>query len=178
VGGDPVPVRRGEENVDASRREAYERAKREIRAVTEGEGDAIANLANAAAALFEALPFTWIGFYRVAGSDLVLGPFQGRSACLRIARGKGVCGAAWERGETVLVPDVHSFPGHIACDPASRSEIVVPLRAPSGEVWGVLDIDSSEPNDFDREDAARLEEIAKIIEEIAARDARFLSQSV
>lgn len=164
--------------MDPKRREGYERAKSEIRAVAEGESDAIANLANAVSILYDALPFTWIGFYRVLGGDLVLGPFQGKPACVRIAMGKGVCGSAWEKGATILAPDVHAFPGHIACDPASRSEVVVPLRAPSGAIWGVLDIDSREANDFDQEDVVHIEEIGEIMEGIVGRDARFLSQVV
>jgi GAF domain-containing protein len=160
------------------RNNAYERATGEIRAVCEGENDAIANLANVVAILFETLPFSWIGVYRRKGGDLLLGPFQGRPACLRIARGRGVCGAAWEREETIVVPDVHAFPGHIACDPASRSEVVVPLHTPAGAIWGVLDVDSRVPNDFDGEDAARLETIGRLVEEIAARDRRFLDECI
>ncbi|MFH1680604.1 MAG: GAF domain-containing protein [Candidatus Eisenbacteria bacterium] len=158
------------------RAEAYRRALEEIRAVTEGESDAIANLANAAAVLFETLPVSWVGFYRVSGGGLVLGPFQGRAACVRIARGRGVCGSAWERGETLVVPDVHEFPGHIACDPSSRSEVVIPLRDPSGAVWGVLDIDSRGVDDFGEDDKAALEPIARLLEEVVARDAGFLRE--
>jgi GAF domain-containing protein len=160
--------------MERDRREAYRRALEEIRSVAEGENDAVANLANAAAILFGALPFSWVGFYRVSGGELVLGPFQGRPACVRIARGRGVCGTAWEKNEALVAPDVHAFPGHIACDPESRSEIVIPLRAPSGDAWGVLDIDSRNVDDFDEEDLAELEPIARLLEEIAARDARFL----
>jgi len=160
--------------VNEGRGEAYRSAGAEIRAVTDGVEDAVANLANVAAVLFDRLPFSWIGFYRVSGGQLVLGPFQGKPACVRIAKGRGVCGAAWEKGEVLLVPDVHAFQGHIACDSASRSEVVLPLRAPNGAIWGVLDIDSSEPNDFAAEDVARLEEIARVIEEVAARDDAFL----
>ncbi|MBM3320454.1 MAG: GAF domain-containing protein [Candidatus Eisenbacteria bacterium] len=161
--------------MERDRLKAYRWALEEIRSVADGENDAVANLANAAAILFEALPFSWVGFYRVSGDELVLGPFQGRPACVRIARGRGVCGTAWEKNEALVVPDVHAFPGHIACDPESRSEIVIPLRAPSGFVWGVLDIDSRNVDDFDKEDLAGIEPIARLLEETAARDARFLS---
>jgi GAF domain-containing protein len=159
--------------VEDARRNAYRRALDEIRAVTEGENDAIANLANAAAILFGALRVSWVGFYRVRGRDLVLGPFQGKVACVRIEPGRGVCGAARDRNETVVVPDVHAFPGHIACDPESRAEIVVPLRAPSGSVWGVLDVDSRTPGDFDGGDAAELETIARLLDTVVSRDPSF-----
>jgi len=159
----------GGEELDGDRSRAYAEAIAEIRSATEGETDPIANLANTAAILFEKLPFSWIGFYRVVGAELVLGPFQGKSACVRVARGRGVCGAAWERGATVVVPDVHAFAGHIACDPESRSEIVIPLRAPDGVVWGLLDVDSREVDDFGAGDRARLEEAAALVEERIAR---------
>ncbi|MBN1826086.1 MAG: GAF domain-containing protein [Candidatus Eisenbacteria bacterium] len=160
------------------RKEIYDLAIREIRAVTAGEMDAIANMANASAILYERLPFSWIGFYRLVHDELVLGPFQGRVACVRIGPGRGVCGVAWERGETLSVSDVHAFPGHIACDPLSRSEVVVPLRAPDGRIWGVLDVDSREPNDFDGDDVEALEKIGRIIEDAAARDERFLAAAL
>ncbi|MFH1277567.1 MAG: GAF domain-containing protein [Candidatus Eisenbacteria bacterium] len=152
-----------------SRAEAYRRALGEIRAVTEGVDDWIANLANAAAILYERLPFSWIGFYRVRGDEMILGPFQGKSACVRIARGRGVCGAAWAEDRTQVVPDVHAFPGHIACDEASRSEVVVPLHFPDGSVWGVFDVDSREPDDFSADDVAALDEIARLVETLLAR---------
>ena len=113
------------------------------------ETDALANLCNAAALVYHALPgINWAGFYLMRGSELVLGPFQGQPACIRIALGRGVCGTAAARRETIVVPDVHAFPGHIACDAASRSEIVVPLVS-EGELVGVLDIDAPEPDRFD-----------------------------
>jgi GAF domain-containing protein len=123
-------------------------------ALTAGERDAIANMANVAALLWEALPeLNWAGFYRNVGGELVLGPFQGRPACIRIRFGKGVCGAAAASLEPQCVADVHAFPGHIACDAASRSELVVPIVA-NGLLAGVLDLDSPRPARFDEEDLA------------------------
>ena len=139
--------------------EKYELLVKQIVSLTEGETDRTANLANTAAAIHEDFGFWWTGFYLVQDKQLVLGPFQGPVACTRIPFGKGVCGTAWQRRETVIVPDVEEFPGHIACSSASRSEIVVPLFK-DGEVAGVLDIDSRELATFDNEDAAGLEAIA------------------
>ncbi len=144
--------------------ERYALLLQQIRSLTEGEGDVTANLANAASALHEAFGFWWTGFYLVRGEQLVLGPFQGLVACTRIPYGKGVCGTAWQRRETVVVPDVEAFPGHIACSSASRSEIVVPLMQ-GGDVLGVLDIDSRELAAFDAEDAAGLAPIAALLAE-------------
>jgi GAF domain-containing protein len=144
--------------------ELYDSLRKSLEAVMEGESDSLANLANAAALLFEALPgINWAGFYVRRGDELVLGPFQGKVACVRIAWGKGVCGAAAERGETLVVPDVNAFPGHIACDAASRSEIVVPLRV-GGRVVGVLDVDAPKEGRFDEEDRAGLGLFARVIE--------------
>jgi GAF domain-containing protein len=142
------------------KQERLGQVRAEIRALMEGERDWTANMANAAAVLFQALPdVNWAGFYLLRGEDLVLGPFQGKPACVRIPVGKGVCGTAAAQRRTLVVPDVHAFPGHIACDPASRSEIVVPLL--QGErLLAVLDIDSPTPGRFDEEDAAGLEAIA------------------
>jgi L-methionine (R)-S-oxide reductase len=127
------------------------------------EADALANLANVAALVYHALPaINWAGFYLKRGSDLVLGPFQGQLACVRIPLGRGVCGTAAVRRATVVVPDVHAFPGHIACDPASRSEIVVPLVS-DGDLVGVLDIDAPEPGRFDEQDRAGLERLADVL---------------
>ena len=135
-------------------------------AVTDGEPDAIANMANLSALLFDALPdLNWAGFYRNVGGELVLGPFQGKAACIRIPFGKGVCGAAAASREVQLVEDVHAFPGHIACDAASRSELVVPI-VHQGELLGVLDLDSPLPARFDREDAAGCSEL---IQKVGAR---------
>lgn len=133
-----------------------------LQALLGQERDTIANAANTAALLFATLPeLNWAGFYFLKGSELVLGPFQGRPACVRIALGRGVCGTAAARRETVLVPDVHEFPGHIACDAASRSEIVVPLVA-GGTLLGVLDLDSPRVGRFDAADRRGLERLAQL----------------
>lgn len=142
--------------------EKYALLLKQVASLTEEETNLTANLANTAAAIHEAFGFWWTGFYLVEEKQLVLGPFQGPVACTRIPYGKGVCGTAWERRETVIVPDVEEFPGHIACSSASRSEIVVPLFR-AGEVVGVLDIDSRELATFDEEDAAGLEAIGKLL---------------
>ena len=135
-----------------------------IRALTEDVPYLMANLANTSALLFETLPnLNWAGFYRMEGGALVLGPFQGKPACIRIAVGKGVCGSAVQEGRTIRVEDVHAFPGHIACDGASKSEIVIPLRK-NGEIWGVLDIDSPLVGRFTQEDQQGLEAAARAIE--------------
>lgn len=134
-----------------------------IDALTADEPDPIANMANAAALLFEYLPdLNWAGFYRLIDGELVLGPFQGKVACIRIALGKGVCGTAAETRETQLVADVNAFPGHIACDAASASELVVPIVA-QGELIGVLDLDSPTPGRFDAGDAAGCEMLVKLL---------------
>lgn len=137
----------------------------QMRALLEGENNIIANLANASALLNVALrDINWVGFYLMTGDELVLGPFQGRVACVRIAVGKGVCGTAVARDTVQLVYDVHQFPGHIACDSSSNSEIVIPLHN-AGTVVGVLDIDSPLVGRFDEEDRAGLEDIAHSIEQ-------------
>ncbi len=141
----------------------YRQLAAALAALLSAERDPIANLANTAALLFEALPgVNWAGFYLLRGAELVLGPFQGKPACVRIALGRGVCGTAAEQRRTQVVPDVHAFPGHIACDGASRSEVVVPLLA-DGRLLGVLDIDSPEPGRFDALDAEGLERIAEVL---------------
>ena len=145
-----------------SKSERYALLLKQVRSLVEGESDPVANLANAASAIHEAFGFWWTGFYLVRGKELVLGPFQGPVACTRIPYGRGVCGTAWARAETVVVPDVEEFPGHIACSSASRSEIVVPLVR-GGEILGVLDIDSRELAAFDAEDAAGLAPIASLL---------------
>ncbi len=128
-------------------------------AVTANEPDPVANMANVAALIWEYLPdLNWAGFYRMIDGELVLGPFQGKVACIRIPLGKGVCGAAAQTGETQLVADVHAFPGHIACDAASQSEIVIPIKR-SGQVVAVLDLDSPRLGRFDLDDTKGLEEI-------------------
>ena len=133
--------------------------ERQVAALLEGETDVIAKMANIAAVLHGTFGFWWTGFYRVAGDELVLGPFQGPVACMHIPFGKGVCGTAWKRNETVVVPDVEQFPGHIACSSASRSEVVVPVHGPDGAVTAVLDIDSDRLATFDEEDKVWLERI-------------------
>ncbi len=145
-----------------NKEETYEALYAEIASVVADERDAVANMANVSALVHERFGFWWTGFYRVVGEQLVLGPFQGPVACTRIAKGRGVCGTSWARGETVVVDDVHLFPGHIACSSASRSEIVVPVIE-DGRVTGVLDIDSQYLKTFDQTDAAWLEKIVKLI---------------
>lgn len=146
-----------------SKEEQYRALVPQIAGLLKGETDLTANLANVSAALKEQFDYFWVGFYLVKGEELVLGPFQGPVACTRIARGKGVCGAAWERGEALIVPDVDAFPGHIACSSLSRSEIVVPLFN-KGRIVGVLDVDSAELDSFNETDQRYLEEIVKLIE--------------
>ena len=141
----------------------------QLRALTDAVPYLVTNLANAAALIFERIEgINWAGFYVLHGDTLVLAPFQGKTACTTIAHGKGVCGAAVVTGKTQRVEDVHKFAGHIACDSASRSEIVLPLRV-SGEIFGVLDIDSPLPARFSPEDQAGFELIAEIIEDIIER---------
>jgi len=142
----------------------------QLRALAAEDNWYVPLLSNASAVLYNALPgLNWAGFYLLRGGRLVLGPFQGRPACVHIAPGKGVCGAALAQDRTLLVPDVHAFPGHIACDSASNSEIVIPLHA-GGRAIGVLDIDSPLPGRFDGTDQAGLEAFARIIEETALFD--------
>lgn len=145
-----------------SKIEKYQTLLPQIKSLISGETDAIANMANVAAALHEAFGFWWTGFYRVEGQQLVLGPFQGPIACTRIPFGKGVCGTAWQRAKTVIVPNVHEFVGHIACSSASNSEIVVPIIR-NNQVTAVLDIDSKDFNTFDETDKIYLEQIAKML---------------
>jgi len=147
----------------------YEALAAELAALTEGVPHKIANLANASALIYERLEdLNWAGFYLMEGGKLVLGPFQGKPACIEIEVGKGVCGTAVREGKSQLVPDVHLFPGHIACDSASNSELVVPLFV-GGEIVGVLDLDSPWPGRFTEEDRAGLELAAKAIEAFLAR---------
>lgn len=134
----------------------------QIAALIEGEDDLIANLANIAGALKEQFNWWWIGFYLVKGNELVLGPFQGPIACTRIRKGRGVCGSAWANTETLIVPDVDKFPGHIACSSLSKSEIVVPMMK-DGIVWGVLDADSEFLEHYDETDQLYLEKIVALI---------------
>lgn len=143
--------------------EQYQSIIPQIQAIIEDETDVIANLANICAALKQQFDWLWIGFYLVKGNELVLGPFQGPIACTRIAIGRGVCGRAWQQQQVIIVPDVDQFPGHIACSSASRSEIVLPMMK-NGECLGVLDIDSSELNQFDEVDAKYLKQLIAMIE--------------
>ena len=139
----------------------------QLKSLTDGIPHPVANLANASALLYEHLDrLNWAGFYRVQGQKLVLGPFQGKTACIEIPMGRGVCGTAAKEDRTLVVPDVHCFRGHIACDSASRSEIVIPLHK-DGRVIGVLDIDSPEPDRFSEEDRTELERFAAILEQTA-----------
>lgn len=143
--------------------EQYRQLCNAAEALTAGEPDGVANMANVAALLWEFLPdLNWAGFYRMIGGELVLGPFVGRPACIRIPLGRGVCGTAAEAGETQLVADVHAFPGHIACDAASQSELVVPVMR-DGKVVAVIDLDSPLPARFDREDAIGIESLAALL---------------
>jgi L-methionine (R)-S-oxide reductase len=147
-----------------SKPELYRELTAQITGVIEGETDAVANMANCAALIFNSLPdVNWAGFYLLKGGELVLGPFQGKPACVRIAFGRGVVGTAAEQRTTIRVPDVNQFPGHVVCDSASKSEIVVPLVSDDSHLLGVLDVDSPELNRFDAEDENGLKAIGKII---------------
>ena len=155
------------------KKEQYRLLERQLSALLEGETDTVAKMANMAAVLHEAFGFWWTGFYRVAShrhsgldpesGELILGPFQGPVACMHIPFGKGVCGTAWARGASVVVPDVEAFPGHIACSSASRSEIVVPVFGADGKVTAVLDIDSDKLGTFDEVDREGLERIVGLL---------------
>jgi len=148
---------------DLSKAEKYESLIPQIEALVTGEPDLTANLANIAAALKYGMGFFWVGFYLVKNDELVLGPFQGPIACTRIRKGKGVCGTSWANAETVLVPNVDEFPGHIACSSDSKSEIVLPAMK-NGEVSLILDVDSDQINDFDQTDKEHLEKLMRIVE--------------
>jgi GAF domain-containing protein len=148
--------------ISGTKEEQYQSLLPQIKAVIEGETDLIANLSNIAACLKQQFNWLWVGFYLVKKQELVLGPFQGPLACTRIQKGKGVCGTSWEKGETIIVPDVEAFPGHIACSSLSRSEIVVPLFK-DGEVFGVLDADSEQYASFDETDKKYLQELVSIV---------------
>ena len=143
----------------------YKELLPQIAALIEGETDETAVMANVAAALHDAFPdrFFWVGFYRVRGQELLLGPFQGPVACIHIGYGKGVCGTAWKEGKTLVVDDVEKFPGHIACSSLSRSEFVVPLKDSKGRVFAVLDIDSRQLSAFTSSDKEGLEAVARIV---------------
>ena len=148
---------------DLPKPELYRDLATQLDALLAGEGDFVANAANTSALLYHALPdLNWAGFYLMCGGELVLGPFQGKPACVRIPVGRGVCGTAVEQRRSLVVADVHAFPGHIACDSASRSELVVPLVRDGGIV-GVLDLDSPVPNRFDEADRQGCERVAEIL---------------
>lgn len=149
--------------IRGSKADQYQSLLPQIKALITGEPDLVANLANICAALKEQFGWLWVGFYLVKEDELVLGPFQGPVACTRIRKGRGVCGTAWEKGVTLIVPDVEQFPGHIACSSLSKSEIVVPWIV-NGVVAGVLDVDSAELNSFDTTDQQYLEEVVSWIQ--------------
>jgi L-methionine (R)-S-oxide reductase len=151
--------------VNATKAEVYESLLPQIESLILDEEDQTANLANVCAVLKEAFGFFWVGFYLVKKDQLVLGPFQGPIACTRINFGKGVCGTAWKEGKTQLVPDVDAFPGHIACSSASKSEVVVPGFI-GDKIWGVLDVDSDQLDDFDETDVVYLEKIMALFKTI------------
>lgn len=146
-----------------SKAEQYQSLVPQIKALIEGEPDLVANLANITAALKEQFNWLWIGFYIVKNDELVLGPFQGPVACTRIRKGRGVCGASWQQQQAIIVPDVELFPGHIACSSLSKSEIVLPVIR-SNEVVAVLDVDSSQSDEFDTTDQYYLEQIINLID--------------
>ena len=145
-----------------TKEEQYASLLPQIKALLEGEPDLIANLANIAGALKEQFNWLWVGFYLVKNDELVLGPFQGPVACTRIKKGRGVCGTSWAKAQTLIVPDVEKFPGHIACSSLSRSEIVVPIIR-NNKVLGVLDADSIEPDQYDNIDQNYLEQITELV---------------
>lgn len=146
-----------------TKEERYEILLPQIKALIADETDSIANLANISAAIWQTFNFLWVGFYRVEGKELVLGPFQGPIACTRIAKNDGVCGTAWSKNKTIIVKDVNQFPGHIACSSESKSEIVIPVKNTHGDVKYILDIDSNELSTFDKTDQEYLEKITKLI---------------
>lgn len=152
---------------DMKKEEIYQQLVTEVQAIIEGETDMIAIMSNVAAEIHQTMKFWWTGFYRVKEGELILGPFQGPIACMHIAYGKGVCGTAWKKAETIIVPDVEQFPGHIACSSQSRSEIVIPLFNNKKEVIAVLDIDSEHLATFDETDKKFLEEICSLIPTLA-----------
>lgn len=147
-----------------SKEEKYQELVANVKAIIEGETDMIAVMSNIAAEIHQTMKFWWTGFYRVKDGELILGPFQGPIACMHIAYGRGVCGTAWKKEKTIIVPDVEQFPGHIACSSQSRSEIVVPVFDKDSKVIAVLDIDSEHLSTFDETDQKYLEEICQAIQ--------------
>lgn len=146
------------------RHQRYAEIFPQLKGLIGDEPNWVANMANLSAALKEAFDFWWVGFYLVENDQLVLGPFQGPVACTRLFKGRGVCAKAWETAETVIVPNVDEFPGHVACSGATKSEIVVPVKDDNGEVWAVLDVDSDKLDDFDSQDQQHLEAIATLLQ--------------
>ena len=144
----------------------FDDLRSQLTGLVHGETDLVANSANFSSLVFNAMPdLNWAGFYFLQGDELVLGPFQGKPACIRIKKGRGVCGTTVVEGKTIVVPDVHAFPGHIACDVNSRSELVAPVRDANGDIMGVFDLDSPLPNRFDQHDAAGIEALVNILEQ-------------
>ena len=150
-------------NAGTDKTDTYETLLKQLVSLTDGETDLTANLANLSAALHDTFGWWWVGFYWVKNNELVLAPFQGPVACTRIASGKGVCGTAWNEKRTLLVPDVHAFPGHIACSSSSVSEIVVPVFDANHQVVGVLDVDSERFDILDETDAYYLEQVSRLV---------------
>jgi L-methionine (R)-S-oxide reductase len=144
----------------------FDDLRSQLTGLVHGERDLIANTANFSSLVFNSMPgLNWAGFYFLKEDELVLGPFQGKPACIRIKKGRGVCGTTVVEGKSIVVPDVHSFPGHIACDVNSRSELVVPVRGADGEIIGVFDLDSPLPNRFDQTDADGIESLVRVLED-------------
>ncbi len=154
-------------NQQLSKEEKYQNLLPQLTALTSAETDTIANIANLMAALKQTFNFLWVGVYFVKNDELVLGPFQGPIACTRIKKGKGVCGTAWQQANTLIVPNVDEFPGHIACSSESKSEIVVPVFNKNNEVIMIIDVDSEALNSFDKTDATYLEKVAQLISNFA-----------
>ncbi|HSU27788.1 MAG TPA: GAF domain-containing protein [Chitinophagaceae bacterium] len=150
------------EIISGNKIDQYESLVPQVRALLDGETDLVANMANISAALKEQFGWLWVGFYLVKGNELVLGPFQGPVACIRIQKGRGVCGTSWAKEKTLIVPDVEKFPGHIACSSLSRSEIVIPIIR-NGKVVAVLDVDSKEYDQFDQVDETYLQKILDLL---------------
>lgn len=149
----------------AEKQSLYDEATAKLLGLLDGDTDDLVIMASVAAVLHDLMPhYFWTGFYRVVEDELVIGPYQGTPACLRIAKGRGVCGRAWESGETQVIEDVHAFPGHIACDARSESEIVMPWRNGAGEIVAVLDVDSTLKSAFDKVDQKALEELSEVLQ--------------
>lgn len=164
-----APIGKHPSMTDMDKRECYRQVREKAQAVLHGETDAIAAMATVACLLAHAFPrFYWTGFYRLLDGELVIGPYQGTLGCLRIALDRGVCGAAASAGETIMVQNVHEFPGHIACDPLSNSEIVVPVKNAAGDVVAVLDLDSKELAAFDQSDQECLEDIVGLLTDVCS----------